>query len=406
VDQFSPATDQELARFVADNAFEPRRPLRVVGGRTARLYGYPAPDDALEISTRDLARVVDYPARDMTITVESGIRVNELQSVLAEQGQRLAVDIAEAHRATLGGAVATNTFGPGLYQHGTFRDHVIGVRAVDGHGRLFAAGGRVVKNVAGYDLCKLLVGSLGTLAIITQLTLRLRPVPESRHWVWCRLGSADDVEPALERLNASATRPLAIEVLNAKAAWQVQTHRTESLPCDGWVLGIAFEGSDAECHWQAAQVKEELASYSVLDVVDVRRDEAQELWTAFVEYQATSDDPLTFKATLPPSRVMQFAKEADARQIAVQAHAGSGIVVGHFPDAVGTVEEAAGALAPLRTIAEQHGGALVILSCDAGWKSALSVYGTPRAEVDLMRRIKRTLDPAGLLNPNHFGPAT
>ena len=123
-----------------------------------------------------LDRVVDYPARDMTITVEAGIRIERLAEVL--EGRRTAV--ADRHRSVRAGharrRMATNTSGPRRFGYGTFRDYVIGLTAMTAEGRVFHSGGRVVKNVAGYDLCKLLIGSLGTLAVVTQVTLKLKPL--------------------------------------------------------------------------------------------------------------------------------------------------------------------------------------------------------------------------------------
>ena len=116
---------------------------------------------------RSLNRVIDYPARDMTITVQAGITIAELQTLLAAENQRLPVDVPHADRATLGGALAVNVSGPRRYGFGTLRDYVIGISTVNDEGQEVKAGGRVVKNVAGYDLCKLHIGALGTLGIIT-----------------------------------------------------------------------------------------------------------------------------------------------------------------------------------------------------------------------------------------------
>ena len=151
----APATASELARLLADNASGPRQRLLPAGGRTA----LPRLEDMAQravLALTDLNRVIDYPARDLTITVEAGLRVADLQRILSEQRQRLPVDIADAHRATIGGAVAAGASGPRRLGHGSLRDYLIGVTAVDATGRTFKAGGRVVKNVAGYDLCKLL----------------------------------------------------------------------------------------------------------------------------------------------------------------------------------------------------------------------------------------------------------
>ncbi|CAK9046533.1 Elongation factor G (EF-G), partial [Durusdinium trenchii] len=178
-EEWLPTTAAELSRLLNENATNGRRPVAPFGGRTCLQFGGCLASNVTPISTTELQRVIDYPARDMTITVESGMRLDNLADILKAEGQRLALDIPQRHRATLGGAIATNASGPGRVGLGTWRDYVIGISAVDGQGRLFSAGGRVVKNVAGYDLCKLLVGSLGTLAVITQVTLKLRPLPAS-----------------------------------------------------------------------------------------------------------------------------------------------------------------------------------------------------------------------------------
>jgi glycolate oxidase FAD binding subunit len=397
-DEFTPTTAQELARFVAENARGARRALYPAGGRTARFYGYPPAREGLNVATSELTRVVDYPSRDMTITVEAGLRVETLQDLLKAEGQRLAVDVAQAHRATLGGAIATNTSGPGRFGNGTFRDYVIGISAVDGQGRLFSAGGRVVKNVAGYDLCKLLVGSLGTLAIITQVTLKLRPRPEARRLVWGTIDTLQTIDQALQALLTSRTRPVALEVLNSKAAWQLQSELQAPLPADRSVLCVAFEGTEHETAWQDHALREELAGFRPHDLVTAEGEAADKLWSALVEYQATSDDPVTFQATLPPSRVLEFVSAASEADIAVQSHAGNGIVIGHLNDRCATALEAAAQLEPLRALAERHAGALVILHCDHAWKSQLSVFGTERGDWALIRRVKGALDPHGLLN--------
>ncbi len=174
---FQPSTQSELVQFVADNATNAKRHLLPIGGGTACRDANS--DDVIEVRLDGLNRVIDYPARDMTITVEAGIRIAELNRILATENQRLPIDIPQADQATLGGVIATNWSGLRRFGCGTMRDYVIGISAIDATGRRFSAGGRVVKNVAGYDLCKLLVGSNGELAIITQVTLKLRPLPET-----------------------------------------------------------------------------------------------------------------------------------------------------------------------------------------------------------------------------------
>ncbi len=123
--------------------------------------------------------MIDYPARDMTVTVQAGITLAALQKLLATEKQRLPVDVPRADRATLGGVLAANVSGPRRFGFGTLRDYVIGITTINDEGQETKAGGRVVKNVAGYDLCKLHIGALGTLGIISQVTLKVRPMPEA-----------------------------------------------------------------------------------------------------------------------------------------------------------------------------------------------------------------------------------
>ena len=204
-----------------------------------------------------LRRIVDYPARDMTVTVEAGIPLDLLSAALAKEKQRLPIDLPDAHRATLGGIIATNTSGARRYAHGTLRDYVIGISAVDGRGTPFHGGGRVVKNVAGYDFCKLLTGSLGTLGMITQVTLRVKPIPEVSRFVTCRPRNWETAERLLEGLVTTQVTPAAIELL-AGPGWSSDTV-LGSLPdrdsahcwsawkepmtkCDGWPIRCGTNG--------------------------------------------------------------------------------------------------------------------------------------------------------------------
>ncbi len=405
-DEFTPKTQSSLARYVTENAAEARAPLSPVGGRTALRQGYELPADTTLVSMSDLTHIIDYPARDMTITLEAGFRVEELQLVLAAEGQRLPLDIPQAHRATIGGAIATNTSGLGRFGNGTLRDYVIGISAVDGSGRLFKAGGRVVKNVAGYDLCKLLVGSLGTLAMITQVTLKLRPQAATRRFVWATFASTKAMDEVLERLLTSATRPTALEALCPTAAWQIRAEAKQELPVDRFVLAIGYEGTETETNWQTTKLRDELAGSSAEDVVSVDPENTTLLWSALTEYPAASDDPLTFQVSLLPSRAMEFIQRAREAGVAVQCHAGNGVIHGHIPDECTSGQQANEMLTPLRDLAESAGGSLVVLNCDDEWKSAISLFGQSRPDWPLMQRVKNALDPHGVLSPNRLWSAS
>ena len=386
---------------MSENFSGPRRTLCPVGGRTALQYGAVARPDVV-VSLSELTRIIDYPARDMTITVEAGIRIDELQGLLASEGQRLPIDIAQPERATLGGALATNTSGSRRFGHGTFRDYVIGISAIDASGQLFKAGGRVVKNVAGYDICKLLVGSRGTLAIVTQITLKLRPLPESSALVWLGGTCFDDIENVLQALQKSETRPVAIDVLNSTAAKLISSAARTPNTSAPVALVVGFEGTAREVDWQLETLKREVSPAGLQWLDPLRDADATRLWQTLTEFPTCADDPLTFQANLMPSRGMEFARRATELGVAVQVHAGNGIVVGQLPDEAATIEQTASILGDLRQLARSSQGNLIVLHCDPEWKGRMPICGDPEPGWRLMQRIKQQLDPFELLNPSHF----
>lgn len=400
--QWTPSTQSELQRFVADNAVGERQALFPVGGRTSLGIGYPPTAEGLTICMSGLNKTVDYPSRDMTITVEPGLRVSELAEQLQAEGQQLPIDVPLPHRATLGGAVARNSSGPRRFGYGTLRDYLIGVTAIDGNGRMFHAGGRVVKNVAGYDLCKLLVGSLGTLGVVSQLTFKLKPVPESVGTLVAAYADYSSIDSVLERLQSSQTRPVALEVLNPSAARQIAIESRLSLPAEHPLLIVRVEGSPRDVEWQLGRLQQELAEPAPIETTVFSDDDSATLLEALTEYSVSSDDPLTFKANLLPSKALQFAEWATQSGIAVQVHAGNGIVIGHLPDEVTSAAQIERRLESLRTFARQHRGNLVILNCDNQWKRDLRLFGEPEAAWPLMERVKQALDPQNLLNPGIF----
>ena len=399
--EFTPATQAELSRFMAENSAGLRRTICPIGGRTALHYGAVVNPDVM-VSLSGLNRLIDYPARDMTITVEAGMRIDELQSHLAVERQRLPIDIAQPSRATLGGALATNTSGSRRFGHGTFRDYVIGISAVDASGQLFKAGGRVVKNVAGYDICKLLVGSRGTLGIVTQITLKLRPLPESSALLWFGFSSFDQIEQVLQMLLKSETRPIAIDVLNSPAARLISMAARTPSSASPLALVVGVEGSAREVNWQMQVLQREIAPLGVQSVEQILDADAVRLWEALTEFPTCADDPLTFQANLLPSRGMEFASRATQLGVAVQVHAGNGIIVGQLPDEAATIEKTSAILDDLRRLARSARGNLVVLHCDPEWKSRMPMCGDPEPSWGLMQRLKRKLDPGGLLNPGRF----
>jgi glycolate oxidase FAD binding subunit len=397
-----PASVAELAQHVR-SAGSAGKAIYPLGGRSMLSIGQSPTKVGLGIDSRNLNRVIDYPARDMTITVQAGITIARLQAVLAPENQRLPIDVPTAEKATLGGILATNASGPRRFGYGTLRDYVLGISAVNDDGHEIKAGGRVVKNVAGYDLCKLFVGSLGTLGVITQVTLKLRPLPEENALITLTC-TKEELEPVLNTLHQTRTRPVCLELLNAPAAQRVYAEAKLPIPEAPWIVIVGFESNAQAMEWQVQQLVREVKGKCTLD--------ARLGWTATALWQAMADFPslagasgsqLTFKANMLSSGTVSFCTQVDAmeEQPMLQAHAGNGIVVGHVGPAL-TRECAADLVQSLRTLAGAFQGSVVVLDCPPEWKKAVNVWGTPRQDVALMREVKNKLDPRNLFNPSRF----
>ena len=343
----------------------------------------------------------------MTITVEAGIRIAKLQEILRAEGQRLPIDVPRAADATLGGAIATNTSGPRRYGYGTFRDYVIGISVVDAAGNETKAGGRVVKNVAGYDLCKLYTGSLGTLGIITQVTLKLKPLPEESSLVALKFKELPAAGAAIDRLSTSRTRPVAIELLNSTVAEIVAGKVGERLQAPPnirlpWILIVGFEEGAEAVRWQENQLIQETAEFHPWSA-GFDEQPAQRLWELLVEFQSVQLCPVAFKANFRSSRSAEFMAAASREPVAwsVQAHAGNGIAFGHAP-ADSPREQVIASLGTLRSLAVSFGGNLVVRRCPTDLKRELPVWGEPRSDHWLMKAIKHKIDPTEFLNPGRF----
>ncbi len=366
-----------------------------VGGGTALDLGLVPAKPGFALDTRGLNAVVEHASRDMTVTVQAGITVQALADVLAKEGQWLPIDVPHPMRATVGGAVAANLSGPRRLGHSTFRDYVIGISFVTDEGVEVKGGGRVVKNVAGYDLMKLMIGSLGTLGVITQLTLKVKPKPEATAVVTFGVSGAA-VGPTLDRLHASASRPMAVEVLNAAAS--VAGLKT----AEPWLIACGFEEKRVTVDWQVKTLTDELKGSPARDVTVIRDADAVPVWHALSHLQAAQDGRFTLKANVMPSQTAEFAAAAAGThsEAAVHAHAGNGIVYVHLPAEIG-VERASAILAELtkRTTAN---GNVTVRRCPPDWKRVLPVWGADRGDRELMRQVKRTLDPREVFNPGRM----
>lgn len=321
------------------------------GGGTKLDWGNPPRVADMVLSLRRLNQVIEHAWADLTVTVEAGCTVAQLQRTLAERGQRLAVDPLWPERATVGGILATNDSGALRLGFGSLRDLIIGVTLVLADGTIASSGGKVVKNVAGYDLPKLATGALGTLGVITRAVFRLHPLPRNSKTLTVAATSADEMQRVILSILGAQLAPAAV---------QARSGNEVDILLEGTQDGIA-------------------AQESVIQQFGTVREGSPAVWKAREELWG---DRLIVKFTALPSRIS--AASASFSRFVIQ---GTGI-------GYANVE---GDLEGLRTAMERDGGSLVILG-----KSKLDSWGSPADALPLMRAVKEQFDPKGTLNPGRF----
>lgn len=382
-----PKTLDEAAARLREDARK-KTTVAFIGGGTEFGYGRIPDRVGTLLKTEKLVRVVDYAPADMTITVEAGITLAVLQRTLAVNNQRLAIDPPQPERATVGGLLATNTYGPLRARYGTLRDLVVGIEMIRADGSRARGGGRVVKNVAGFDLPKLLVGSLGTLACIATATFRLHPFPERRQWLSVCARSLEEVRVLCRALVERRLEPAAL----------VAAHDGDS-----YTLYVLFEGFGPAVTAQEmkfAALAGELFASEVLALEDdaeaVGRDARTRTFGSVRVRISTAPAllPLLERSVLDPIR----SAFEDARLI-VYPSLGVAFISGFPGDPNALVAE----LELGRACVESGGGHLVLLECsDPAMRGRIDPFGTPPESFPIMQRLKERFDPERRLNPGRF----
>lgn len=404
-----PGTVEEASRVVAATA---AAGVAVIpwGGGTAAHLGTPPRDGAVVVSTRRLARVLEHEPADLTATVEAGITLERLQSGLGARGQWLSLDPPFPAQATLGGVLATDASGPRRHLYGTARDLVIGMRVVGPDGAVVRSGGRVVKNVAGYDLQKLYIGSLGTLGLIVEATVKLRPRPEADRVCWAALPDLRAAEAAVRAVMASDLVPHSLELLDGGAAAACAAPAGVDAPARAALL-VGFDGLPSTVAWQLGEAERLLAGVGVR--VTVLEEAAGARVLAFVrDLRGAVAEPLAVvKVALLPTQVAAYLGDAGAAVGAAGlrlfggAHAGVGVLRLLLAAPEGVTAEASRtvkALALLRDAARAAAGELLVEWAPLAVKEEISVWEPAGPAVRLMQRIKAQLDPQGTMNPGRF----
>jgi glycolate oxidase FAD binding subunit len=330
-------------------------------------------------SLRRIARIVAYEPEDMTVVVEAGLTVGALNATLAARGQRLPVDPRDPNANTIGALVAAAHAGPLRLSEGTVRDLMIGIQFIGHGGRIIRAGGRVVKNVAGYDLMKVMTGSFGTLGIVTEATFKVRPIPEN---YTLAVASFDDHDAAFEAASKLHDRiPLIhLEVTSPRVSAAIGAG-------DRFAVLAGFAGIASELKHQR-----ELTAKILPSIDDLVRDRAMAMYSSLRDFHFGGDAIVARMAVLP-DQLARCAREASADFI---AHIGSGIAELSALGDAATVPR-------WRTIAHSARGHLRIVSAPDSMRAQLDFFDRPETgALKLMRRLKTTFDPANIFNPGCF----
>jgi glycolate oxidase FAD binding subunit len=385
----APSSIEELAAMVRAHN---RGAIYPVGCGSWQDLGYPPTKPGVAISTKGLNRVVDYPHEELTITVEAGILISDLQRILAEKGQMLPIDCPHPENATLGGLLATNSSGPRRLAYGTARDSVLGLDVIDATGTRIHGGGRVVKNVAGYDLPKMHIGALGTLGIIVEATLKVRPWAEKMAAIEFNMQESRTPD-FLAKLRSSTLRPIAFEI-----GWNSRMEK------QSWGGMMLFEGST-----EAVAAQKELSAEVVGAFADGFQFEREPGFQT--EYEVIVDYPnllvdakgnMGTKITVRPNAVLPLLTELrkSLAEPLLQADVHCGVVWG-FWEAT-PLNAAQKDAQMIQRLAKQFEGRFFIHRSPRMWKRELPIWGDVGPEIEWMRRLRTALDPDRTLNPGRF----
>jgi len=417
---------EELQTIVgAENAFAPKEHKFVVGGLTPSAIVLPATYEEVAavmrvanertlavipgvpsflmivgniprrydvaLSLERLNEIIEYEPADLTVTCQAGITVDDLQCRLGENGQMVPFGLSSPAPHAIGALVAAN-FSMLRLAHGTPRDFTIGMRVVTADGRITRAGGKVVKNVAGYDLCKLYAGSRGTLGVIVEATFRLVPLPQT----------TDRVELAFVRLQEACKfaldtyrRGLSLSAVDVRR--DIREDRDTGASASAWVLRIDLSGTVAGVKRTRREIEHTAQAFGSREYEPPRVSEE----ASKESFYAWQGNRLECEASVLPTQVAGLIEAFDRDTPGAWVQSVSpieGIIRAAWRDA-GTNEEL---VRRLRNLTAHIGGSLVVTTCSTELKRRIDVFGDPPPAFDLMRRVKQEFDPKGILSPGRF----
>ncbi|WP_013321545.1 FAD-binding oxidoreductase [Gloeothece verrucosa] len=387
-----PHTQETLAQII-QTANEQRWAVLPCGSGSKLNWGGLVKNPQLVISTARLNRIIEQATGDLTVTVEAGVKLADLQQTLKQHNQFLPVDPAYPEAATLGGIVATSDTGNWRQGYGGVKDLVLGLSIVRTDGKIAKAGGRVVKNVAGYDMMRLFSGSYSTLGVICQLTFKVYPLLESSQTV-VLTGDANGIEKATATIRMSSLTPTAADVLSSGMVHQLGIGK-------GIGLILRFQGIPESITQQSNQVKMIGQELGLIDSI-YREDEENPLWKRLQELITISqtESSVTAKIGIIPTQMISFIRQLDQ----LTDEQGLGMI--NLGSGLGSLllesEAVLSQLSKLRSLLETGQGFLTVLTAPKPIKQQFEPWGYRGNALDLMRNLKQKFDPNNILSPGRF----
>jgi glycolate oxidase FAD binding subunit len=386
-DRVAPADAQEVATVLAEAATQAQS-VAPIGGGTALGLGNPPEHVDLVLSTERLSQIIDYEPTDLVLSVGAGARLGDVQVILGEHGQRLPIDPPGGADATIGGLIATALWGPLRHSAGTLRDLLIGISVAHTNGTVSKAGGMVVKNVTGYDMPRLYLGSLGTLGVITSANFKVLPRPRTEATLL-----ANYADPASAFAAASTLRMQRDPI----AALEVARQQSE------WLVAARIEGREQTVDLVSQRLIDLLAGNArILD-----REESARWWNDYLAPQRldTQNNEVLVRCGGRPRETVTLAMglvaALDDLGVAIPylaASPGLGVVTARLQFSDGSPEKVAAVGSILQDLAETA----TILAAPTAWKRDVDVWGRIPDGLDVMKSLRAEFDPTRTVNPGRF----
>ena len=401
----APADEEQVSEVLR---FANAERLAIVprGNGTKMHVGNPPTRVDIVLSTTRLNRIIEHDADNLTVIAEAGVTLPALQTALVARGQRLPLDPPMSEQSTLGGIAATHTFGPRRLLYRAPRDLIVGLHAVLPNGELVKAGGKVVKNVSGYDLCKAFISSFGTLGVITQTTWRLYPLVAEERTLRASFENVEQAAAVAAQVMDSVMVPVSLVIVNVPLSPVVAVR---PLP----VFLALFDGVPEAIERQVRQTTQWCEATGASEVQTLSGEVQAQCWQVLRDFPCrfsyAPHNSLICRAAVPLTRVADLMRSAE--EIApthhltahVCAHAGVGVVYVHFVSQSNENESnVVAATAALRETAERMDGYLIVEYAPATLKKQIALWGAPRGDHFLMRRLKTAFDPNGIMSPGRF----